>query len=137
MPQEPVTVYYVADGAPMLMHSVDAQEAMRLGDYTLVPPGEPASGEALAAAGLQMRLPGSTIHPELQTPEARAKSRREANEAEAKRAESAGEAVPPAVAQALATAPSEARQAPPPSPPPSPPPPAEPARPGRTSGSRE
>jgi hypothetical protein len=38
MPEHKVTVYSVEDGAPMLMHSVDAQEALALGHYRATPP---------------------------------------------------------------------------------------------------
>ena len=50
MPQNPVLVYSKEDGTPAYMHTVDAAEAVRLGDYTPVPPGEPPDPEARASA---------------------------------------------------------------------------------------
>jgi hypothetical protein len=109
MPQEPVIVYSVEDGKPIRMHSVDADEAVRLGDYTRTPPGgkdpDPAQ---LSAAALAMRGLGGPIHPELQTPEERAETRRQANEAAAAAAVAAGQPVPAAVAAAAAPAPAPA-----------------------------
>ena len=40
MPQNPVLVYSKEDGTAAYMHTVDAAEAVKYGDYTPVPPGE-------------------------------------------------------------------------------------------------
>lgn len=78
MPQYPVVVYD-ADGQPMVMHSIDAKEAVQLGDYTYAPPGE-ADPQAMAAARARFETGQSATHPELLTDEAKDKQRREANE---------------------------------------------------------
>ena len=42
MPQNPVLVYEKESGTPTYMHTVDAAEAVRLGDYTVVRAGRGA-----------------------------------------------------------------------------------------------
>ena len=79
MPQDPVTVYSKETGDPFAMHSVDAQEALRLGDYVATPP-EDVDPQQRAEALARMRSTGATVHPELQTPEEREETRRQANE---------------------------------------------------------
>jgi hypothetical protein len=82
MPQELEVVYEVETGKPVYMHSVDAAEACNLGDYTRLPPeGHPVPEQELAAAMAQSRGLNTTTHPELQTPEQRAETRRLANAA--------------------------------------------------------
>jgi hypothetical protein len=100
VPQEPVIVYYKENGEPYAMHSVDAQEALRIGDYVATPP----QGENIdvAVAMSRMRSVDATVHPELQTPEEREETRRQANEAAIQQAEASGQPIPPAVAAATA-----------------------------------
>lgn len=62
MPQEQVSVYSVEDGTLMRMHSVDAQEAVALGDYTFTMPHTKAAEllrekDALPLASHRMRRP--------------------------------------------------------------------------------
>jgi hypothetical protein len=78
MPQEPVIVYLKENGEPCAMHSVDAAEALRLGDYVATPPeGEKPD---LAVAVARMRSTSPTPHPELMSEEERQETRRRANE---------------------------------------------------------
>jgi len=80
MPQNPVMVYSKEDGTPTYMHTVDAAEAVRLGDYTSAPPGskEP-DPDARASAMSRFKTGQSAAHPEMQTEEEREKTRAEAN----------------------------------------------------------
>jgi len=56
MPQNPVLVYEKEGGAPTYMHTVDAAEAVRLGDYTPAPPGgKDVEPEARASAMSRFR----------------------------------------------------------------------------------
>ena len=81
MPQNPVLVYSKEDGSPSYMHTVDAAEAVRLGDYTPVPPGgEPPEPEARASAMSRFKTGQAATHPELQTDEEKAAAREKANE---------------------------------------------------------
>ena len=80
MPQNPVLVYAKEDGTPSYMHTVDAAEAVRLGDYTPVPPGEPPDPEARASAMSRFKTGQGVTHPELQTDEEKAATREKANE---------------------------------------------------------
>ncbi len=84
MPETFVTVYFRETGEPFHMHSVDAAEAVRIGDYM----SEPLSGynptpEELANVAARARGIGTATHPELMTPEQRAEHRRLAAEAAA------------------------------------------------------
>lgn len=81
MPQNPVLVYSKEDGSPSYMHTVDAAEAVRLGDYTPLPPGgEPPEPEARASAMSRFKTGQALTHPELQTDEEKAAARQKANE---------------------------------------------------------
>lgn len=79
MPSQPMTVYD-ADGNPAVMHSVDAKEAVQLGDYTYAPPDDKPDPEKLAAARAKFQGGMGDVHPELLTEEERDKKREEANE---------------------------------------------------------
>jgi hypothetical protein len=79
MPQNPVLVYSKEDGTPSYMHTVDASEAIRLGDYTAVAPGE-VPPEARASAMSRFVTGQGVTHPELQTDEEKAAARQKANE---------------------------------------------------------
>ena len=78
MPQYPVTVYD-SEGNPAVMHSVDAKEAVQLGDYTYAPPGDKPDPEKLAAARAKFETGQAVTHPELLTEEDRTKQREAAN----------------------------------------------------------
>jgi hypothetical protein len=80
MPNEPVTVYAVDDGTPTMMHSVDAAEAVGLGDYTYTAPTAEPDEAKMTAARARFQGMNATLHPELMTPEERARTRAEANE---------------------------------------------------------
>jgi len=81
MPQNPVLVYEKDGGAPCYMHTVDANEAIRLGDYTPAPPGgKEVEPEARASAMSRFRTGQGATHPELQTEEEREEARAKANE---------------------------------------------------------
>jgi hypothetical protein len=81
MPQNPVMVYAKDGGTPTYMHTVDAAEAMRLGDYTPAPPDqEGPSPEERASAMSRFRTGQGTTHPELQTEEEKERAREEAND---------------------------------------------------------
>lgn len=81
MPQEQVVVYFAETGQPCRMHSVDAAEALRLGDYVSTPPDGLALGDHAMWQATSRGLP---LPPELQTPEVRALNRAQAaSEAEA------------------------------------------------------
>ena len=79
MPQNPVTVYD-ADGAPCVMHSVDAKEAVMFGDYTYAAPSDTPDAQAMAAARARFQTGQPTTHPELLSDEAKDQQRAEANE---------------------------------------------------------
>jgi hypothetical protein len=93
MPNDPVIVYLKETGEPTAMHSVDAAEALRLGDYVATAPEgkEPNTAQALT----RMRSPGPSIHPELQTPEEREEARRQAYEVAVATAQVTGQPLPP------------------------------------------
>jgi hypothetical protein len=81
MPQEMIVVYHSETGKPELMHSVDAAEAVNLGDYTYAPPqGAEVSTQDMAAARAKAQGWNSTVHPELMSPEDRDAMRQEANQ---------------------------------------------------------
>lgn len=80
MPQDPVLVVEKDGGQPVYMHTVDASEAIRLGDYVPVPPGEQVSSEQRASAMSRFKTGQATTHPEMQTPEEKEETRRKANE---------------------------------------------------------
>src|SRR4030095_9010754 len=81
MPQNPVLVYEKDGGTPTYMHTVDAAEAIRLGDYTpTAPDKEGPSPEERTSAMSRFRTGQGVTHPELQTEEEREKAREEANE---------------------------------------------------------
>jgi len=80
MPQNPILVYAKEDGQAAYMHTVDAKEAVALGDYTPAPPDkEGPSPEERASALSRFRTGQGVTHPELQTEEEREKTREEAN----------------------------------------------------------
>jgi hypothetical protein len=106
MPQDPQLVYEKESGTPTYMHSVDAKEAVALGDYTFAPAGgKDVSPEERAAARAKFQGLNATIHPELQTEEQRAEARAQANEEAAMMA-----GIPPG-AQVVVMAPSRSPQA--------------------------
>jgi hypothetical protein len=80
MPQNPIMVYEKESGTPAYMHTVDAAEAVRLGDYTPVPPGEEPAPEERASAMSRFKTGLGMTHPELQTEEEKQETRRKANE---------------------------------------------------------
>ena len=80
MPQNPVLIYEKESGTPTYMHTVDAAEAVRLGDYTSVPPGEELDPAQRASALSRFKTGQGVTHPELQTEEEKAEARRKANE---------------------------------------------------------
>lgn len=89
MPDELVLVFEISGGTSIYMHSIDASEAVRLGDYTFESPsGKEVTAEERAAAMARARGVSSTPPPEMQTPEERAATRAAANAA------AAGEAAP-------------------------------------------
>jgi hypothetical protein len=105
MPQELQLLYLKTTGAPTLMHSVDAAEALRLGDYVSVLLGPDAGTvEAQAAARSQAMTAQAPVHPEMMSPEQRETVRREANLAEIRRLEDAKQPVPEALMQAAGSA---------------------------------
>jgi hypothetical protein len=101
MPQELMMVFLRDTGEPMLMHSVDAAEALRLGDYVSMPPGEKAMTpqEHAQARGEALRNMGP-VHPEMMTPEQRDAMRAEANRLEVARLEAGKLPVPAALREA-------------------------------------
>ena len=81
MPQEQVLVYELATGTPYFMHSVDAAEAVRMGDYTYTAPGgKDAAPEDLAVARARAKGMSAPGHPEMMSPEQRERVREEANQ---------------------------------------------------------
>jgi hypothetical protein len=93
MPNEPVLVYSTVDGEPAMMHSVDASEACRLGDYTYMAPKETHDKDgvevpehAMARGRAMARFMGGGLDQmELKSPEEREDVRAMATEVEAKR----------------------------------------------------
>src|SRR5262245_6824454 len=85
MPDDLVLVYEKATGTPLYMHSIDASEALRIGDYTLTTPEGTAKPSPEAMAAARSRTSGVNVnpHPELQTPEEREATRAAAAEAAA------------------------------------------------------
>ena len=81
MPQQLFWVREKESGQAFQMHSVDAAEGLALGDYEVIAePLKDLSSEERTAAAAGMRATGASTHPELQTPEQRAETRRQANE---------------------------------------------------------
>jgi len=80
MPAQPVLVYEKETGTATYMHSVDAREAVQLGDYTYAAPSQEPSSEARAAARSKFQAGMAVAHPELQSEEERQRLRDEANE---------------------------------------------------------
>lgn len=107
MPQNPVLVQSKEDGSLTYMHSVDASDALRLGDYE-IPDESKTDPQARAAALNRMRSMNVNPPPEMQTPEQRAETRRLANEEAKAQAQAQGAVQEPfGVRQALgATTPS-------------------------------
>jgi hypothetical protein len=85
MPQDPIMVYHRDTGTPAVMHSVDAAEAVRLGDYVYaLDEGQEADPQAKAQA--MARFKGADIpQAELKTPEQRAHDTAVANAIEEQR----------------------------------------------------
>ena len=81
MPQNPILIYEKDGGKAVYMHTVDAAEAIRLGDYTPTPPGsEGPSPEERASAMSRFKTGLAMTHPELQTEEEKQEARQKANE---------------------------------------------------------
>lgn len=81
MPQQLYWVREKESGQAMQMHSVDAAEGLALGDYELITdPAKDLSPEERQAAAAGMRSTMATPHPEMQTPDQRAETRRLAKE---------------------------------------------------------
>jgi hypothetical protein len=81
MPQELYWVREKESGQAFQMHSVDAAEGLALGDYELITdPEKDLKPEDRAAARSGFSSPSGFPHPELQTPEERAETRRLAKE---------------------------------------------------------
>lgn len=77
MPQQLYWVKEKETGQTFQMHSVDAAEGMALGDYVLIDdPEKELTPEERRSAAVGHRAPGAFPHPELQTPEQRAETRR-------------------------------------------------------------
>lgn len=82
MPQELTCVYEMETGEPTYMHSVDAAEAVRLGDYTFdVPTGKGSNEDPDAHGRARAKAMGgmSPAHAELQSPDERERRRTAAN----------------------------------------------------------
>jgi hypothetical protein len=79
MPDTLELVFEVATGKPAYMHSIDAAEAVRLGDYTTVPPAGEIDPQEKAAAMARAKGMVSPVHAELQSAEERETSRKQAN----------------------------------------------------------
>lgn len=78
MPQELELVYEIETGMPAYMHSVDANEAVLLGDYVRTPPkGTEPDPRLIAAARARAKGMNAEVHPEMLSPEER-QQRREA-----------------------------------------------------------
>jgi hypothetical protein len=128
VPENPTLVINIEDNEWTYMHSIDASEAVRMGDYRYATADEQnAPNEKKATALNRMRNVNVNPHPEMQTPEQRAATRAQA--AEEARAVAAGEVVEPlGVRQALGApvTPTPPEQPPrPPAPTPTPPHPPE------------
>jgi hypothetical protein len=80
MPQNPILVREKEGGQVQYMHTVDASEAMRLGDYAPIAPNEEVSPEERASAMSRFKTGQATTHPELQTEEEKTETRQKANE---------------------------------------------------------
>ena len=106
MPQDPVLMQSKEDGSLVYMHSVDASDALRLGDYEIPDPAK-VDPVARAAASNRMRSMNVNPPPEMQTPEQRAETRRLANE-EAKAQAQGAVQEPFGVRQALGAQPAPA-----------------------------
>ena len=97
MPNEPVTVYECETGAPAVMHSIDALEAVRLGHYAYAAPeGKEADPDALSRARARF-MGGGLDQAELKSPEQRAEDTQAANAIEAQRRGMPAPAVAPVV----------------------------------------
>jgi hypothetical protein len=122
MPAYPVLVFEKETGTPTYMHSVDAREAVQLGDYEYKATQEhDLDPEERAAARAKFQGGMAVLHPELQSEEERQQHRDEANE------KAALTAAIPEGAQVVVMAPSrEARSRATPASSPAPPPPAPP-----------
>src|SRR5262245_9131124 len=103
MPQHPILVINIETGSPVYMHSIDASEAISIGDHRYATADEAASGGPARTAALnRMRNVNVNPPPELQTPEQKAAIRAQA----AAEAEAAGQVVEPlGVRQALGAEP--------------------------------
>src|SRR5262245_3170089 len=130
MPNNPVMVVNIETGSPVYMHSIDASEAIALGDHRPATLEEQTASTPEKAAALnRMRAVNVNPPPELQTPEQKAAIRAAANEEAARIAAAqehyaAGEALgvrqamgaplagsPPAAAAAAPAAASESPRA--------------------------
>jgi len=81
MPQNPVLVISTESGEPCYMHSIDASDGLKLGDYRLPTEEEAKSSDPKYAAALnRMRNVNVNAPPEFQSPEERAAIRKAANE---------------------------------------------------------
>jgi hypothetical protein len=83
MPDHLQPVYEVATGKLTYMHSIDAAEAVRLGDYTMTPPKAEIDAQERAMAMARAKGLEGAVHAELQTPEEREANRAAANAAAA------------------------------------------------------
>lgn len=81
MPEAPVMVVNIEDSSVCMMHSIDASEGVRLGDYRYATLEEQADAQKRMEATARMSSVSATPHPELQTPEERKATRAAANEA--------------------------------------------------------
>src|SRR5262245_11307742 len=122
MPNNPVMVINIETGSPVYMHSIDASEAIALGDHRAATLEEQTGSSPEKAAALnRMRALNVNPPPELQTPEQKAAIRQAANEeaarvAAAQEAYAAGESLgvrqamgaPPAGSPPAAAAPTTA-----------------------------
>ena len=80
MPQELYWVREKESGQTFQMHSVDAAEGLALGDYELIDDPSTLTMEERQAAAAGHRSTSAAPHPELQTPDQRAETRRLAKE---------------------------------------------------------
>ena len=78
MPDNPVLIYHKESGTPAYMHSIDAAEALSLGDYTATPPATAPPPEDLAAAKAAFQGSNPNMHPEQMSEDARTALRAEA-----------------------------------------------------------
>jgi len=79
MPQDPVLVINIEDNSFNWMHSIDASEGVKFGDYRYATPEEEQTSSPEKASALN-RMRGVNINPppELQTPEQRTAIRAQA-----------------------------------------------------------